>query len=85
MSGVPNDMEGVAMMPAAGMTLLRVNVKSSLGSNKSSFTTSTILQPESVRPALIVTVSKLLMSAAPNGTKERQGESYNMVLVTVHD
>ena len=85
MSGVPNDMEGVAMMPAAGMTLLRVNVMSSLGSNKSSFTTSTISQPESVRPALIITASKLLMSAAPNGMKERRGESYNMVLVTVHD
>ena len=79
MSGEPNDMEGFAMTPATGtaMTLLRVNVMSSSGSNKSSFTTLTASQPESVGPALIVTVSKLLMSAASNGTKEGRGELYN--------
>ena len=65
------------MTPATGMTSLRVNVKSSSGSNKSSFTTLTASQPESVGPALIVTVSKLLMSAASNGTKEGRGELYN--------
>ena len=67
------------MTPATGtaMTLLRVNVMSSAGSNKSSFTTLTASQPESVGPALIVTVSKLLMSAASNGTKEGRGELYN--------
>ena len=75
------------MTPATGtaMTLLRVNVMSSSGSNKSSFTTLTASQPESVGPALIVVVFKSLMSAATDGTKERRGESYNMVLVTVYD